>query len=202
MSDATDSRTRVALLRRLRDRDDQETWNALVDRYAPRIYRWCRRYRLPESDAADVTEEVIRKLLLAIRHFQHDPAKSGFREWLKAVVAKTMRDLLRAARSPREGSSDTGVFPILNTIKDKAAVGDLTKQVEEAYEKELLREAALRVQLGVEPQTWDAYRLAVIERLSPEQVAEQVGISTDDVNAAKSHVIKMLREEVKRLDGG
>jgi RNA polymerase sigma-70 factor (ECF subfamily) len=200
MPDVTDSRACVALLRRLRDLNDPEAWNTFVDRYTPRIYDWCRRYQLSESDAADATQEVMRKLLLAVRHYEFDPSKSTYRDWLKAVTAKTVRKLLRAARSPGKGSDDAQVLQVLGKIHDPAADGDLAKQIDEAYEKELLREAALRVQLQVEPQTWQAYRLATIEKVATAEVAQQLQLTADDVNAAKTRVVKMLREEMKRLD--
>jgi RNA polymerase sigma-70 factor (ECF subfamily) len=200
MTGATDSRTYVAVLRRLRDPDDPEAWNAFVDRYTPRVYGWCRRHQLPESDAADATQELMRRLILAIRHFQYDPSKSSYREWLKAVAAKTVRRLLRAARSPRGSSGNSRVLQALSSINDPAAESDLARQIDEAYEKELLREASLRVQLRVEPQVWEAYRLAAIEKVEPVEVAQRLHLTTDDVGAAKSRVVKMLREEMKKLD--
>ena len=43
MADATNSATQVSLLARLRlDPRDQAAWNAFVERYGGRIFRWCR----------------------------------------------------------------------------------------------------------------------------------------------------------------
>jgi RNA polymerase sigma-70 factor (ECF subfamily) len=142
----------------------------------------------------------MRRLLSAVRRYEYDRSKSGYRDWLKVVTVKTVRKLLRAARSPGDGSDAAGVLAMLKAIDDPAADSDLVKQIDEAYEKELLREASLRVQLRVDLQTWQAYRLAAIDKVLPADVAQQLHLQTDDVAAAKSRVVKMLRKEMKRLD--
>jgi hypothetical protein len=56
MSRPADSRTSLALLGRLRQAPtDQEAWRQFVDRYAPRVYSWCRL-----SANADGTAFVLR----------------------------------------------------------------------------------------------------------------------------------------------
>ena len=77
MSDETP--TSGTLLMRLRELDDRAAWNEFVERYAPRIYGWCRHHRLQESDAADVTQEVLGKLVKVIRSFEYDPRRGSFR---------------------------------------------------------------------------------------------------------------------------
>ena len=63
---ADDLRTSSTLLLRLRDLSNEEAWEEFLTRYTPRIFAWCRRYNLQESDASDVTQEVLGKLLQAI----------------------------------------------------------------------------------------------------------------------------------------
>src|SRR6516164_639122 len=64
MTDSSVSTTSVSLLSRIRrDPSQPETWNEFVKRYAPKIYRWCRQWRLQEADAEDVTQNVLAKLV-------------------------------------------------------------------------------------------------------------------------------------------
>jgi DNA-directed RNA polymerase specialized sigma24 family protein len=57
------SRTSVTLLSRLRqDPKDQAAWNDFVARYEPKILQWCRGWKLQDSDARDVTQDVLLKL--------------------------------------------------------------------------------------------------------------------------------------------
>ena len=86
MVDATLPTTRVTLLARLRlDPTDQAAWDVFVERYGRHIYRWCRRWKLQDADAEDVTQDILAKLSRTLRDFHYDPARS-FRGWLKTVA--------------------------------------------------------------------------------------------------------------------
>ncbi len=50
-------RTSVSLLGRLRQESvDQEAWGEFERRYGRKIYQWCRKRKLQEADAQDVTQ--------------------------------------------------------------------------------------------------------------------------------------------------
>ena len=53
----------TATSRTLLDRvkaDDAAAWDRLVGLYAPLVYRWCRRWDLPEQEIADVFQDVFQ----------------------------------------------------------------------------------------------------------------------------------------------
>ena len=63
MPDEDPLKTSLTLLDRLRrDPKDQAAWSEFVARYGPRILQWCRGWGLQESDAQDVTQDVLLKL--------------------------------------------------------------------------------------------------------------------------------------------
>jgi len=196
-----DTPTSGTLLMRLRELDDREAWNEFVERYTPRIYGWCRRYRLQESDAADVTQEVLGKLVKVIRSFEYDPRRGSFRGWLKTVTNNAVRDFMADLSGPDRGSGDTRIGDVLAAIQDPGAISELTAALEEEAERTLLREAEERVRLRVQPHTWDAYWLLATEGLSAAEVAVRLSMPVAEVYVAKSRVVKSLREEVERLGG-
>lgn len=196
-----DTPTSGTLLMRLRELDDREAWNEFVERYTPRIYGWCRRYRLQESDAADVTQEVLGKLVKVIRSFEYDPRRGSFRGWLKTVTNNAVRDFMADLSGPDRGSGDTRIGDVLAAIQDSGAISELTAALEEEAERTLLREAEERVRLRVQPHTWDAYWLLATEGLSAAEVAVRLSMPVAEVYVAKSRVVKSLREEVERLGG-
>src|SRR5260370_24926372 len=64
------SRTSVSLLARIRrDPSDQAAWGEFVQRYAPKIYRWCLPWQLQEPDARGVTQNVLAMLPDPLRGF-------------------------------------------------------------------------------------------------------------------------------------
>jgi len=64
----------------------------------------------------------------------------------------------------------------------------------------LLKEAAARVRLRVEPRTWDAFHLLAIEGRSGAEVARRLEMKVATVFVARSKVQRMLCEEITRLD--
>ena len=61
---------------------DPRAWDQLAELYGPLVYQWSRGTGLQPSDAADVMQEVFRKLQGALDHFEHRKPKQRFRAWL------------------------------------------------------------------------------------------------------------------------
>ncbi len=90
--------TSLTVLERLeRDPDDPEAWRLFIEKYQSRIRRWCLTWGSQDSDAEDVTQEVLVKLFAALRKFQYDPNRS-FRAWLKTVAQHAWSDFVSARR--------------------------------------------------------------------------------------------------------
>ncbi len=192
------SSTSTTLLARLRQAPaDQAAWKAFVDRYGPKIYGWCRRWNLQESDAQDVTQNVLLKLAEKMRTFVYDPSRS-FRGWLKTLAHHAWSDFWQGQHRAGLHASPSEVLMRLQTIQ---ARDDFAKQLEEEFDRELLEEAMVRVRLRVQPRTWDAFRLLAVEGWSGAQAAEKLSMKVATVFVAKSKVQKLLQEEIHKLDG-
>ena len=192
--------TSATLLLRLRDLDDQEAWNDFVKRYTPQVFAWCKRNGLQDSDAGDITQDVLTKLVVAMRSFEYDSRRGSFRGWLKTVTQNAVRDLGRSWQKRTQGSGDSRVIQYLHEISRDESLDDLASQIESRYEQELLAEAEDRVKLRTKPKTWEAYRLTAVEQRPAAEVARTLEIPISEVYVAKSRVLKRLREEVSRLE--
>ena len=192
------SQTSSTLLGRLRrDPRDQAAWNDFVARYQPRILDWCRGWGLQESDAQDVTQDVLLKLSRSMATFVYDRSRS-FRGWLKTIAHHAWRDLVAERKRAGVGSGDSRMGELLDNIQ---AGDDLVQQLEEEFRRELLDEAMARVRPRVAPRTWDAFRLTALEGCSGAAAAAQLQMKAAHVYVAKSEVKMMIREEVRRLEG-
>ena len=191
------SETRLTLLGRLRLVPiDPGAWSEFVEWYGRKIYVWCRKWGLQEADAQDVTQEVFLKLSSRMQDFLYDPERS-FRAWLKTVSHHTWQDYLAKQRRPGQGSGGDSAWARLSDVK---ARDDLQEWIAAAGDEELLKEAAVRVQLRVEPRTWDAFRLLALEGRSGAEAAKLLGMKVGTLFVARSKVQRMLREELSRLD--
>jgi RNA polymerase sigma factor (sigma-70 family) len=189
------SDTSLTVLERLqRDPDDPEAWRLFLEKYQPRIRRWCLTWGLQDSDADDVTQEVLVKLFAALRKFQYDPSRS-FRAWLKTVAQHAWSDFVSARRN-RPGQPLTGAETLAASAE---AHSDLERQLEDGFNHELFEMALNCVKHRVKPDTWKAFQLTAIEGLSGAAAAEKLGIPVGTVFVAKHRVQKMLQEEVQLL---
>ena len=195
-----DTKTSVTLLLRLRDLTDRAAWTEFVDRYAPKVFAWCKRHQMQDTDAADVTQEVLCRLVERMRSFEYDPTRGSFRSWLKTVTTNLVRDLVRSWKQPVRGSGDTNILSLLSKIQDPDAFSDLASMMEAEYQRELLEEACERVKERVHAHTWRAYELTAIKQIKAADAAAEVNMSVAEVYVAKSRVIKMLRQEVEQLE--
>jgi RNA polymerase sigma-70 factor (ECF subfamily) len=189
--------TSVSLLGRLQsDPMDQAAWREFVQRYGPQIYRWCRKWKLQDADAQDVTQAVLAKLAVRMRTFVYDPARS-FRGYVKTLTHYAWCDFLESRQRPDVGSGDTQVQEKLHTAE---ARDDLLQHLAQEFDGELLDIAMGRVRQCVEPHTWEAFRLTALVGLSGAAAAEQLHLKVATVFKAKSKVQKMLQEEIARLE--
>jgi RNA polymerase sigma-70 factor (ECF subfamily) len=197
LMDPTDAEaTSTTLLRLLREQPaDAAAWDQFVRRYQPRIYAFCRAAGLPDADAQDVTQTVLLNLVVKLRDFRYDPARS-FRAWLRTVTRNILSDF-RTRRSRDQGSGDSAILRLLDNVE---AQDGLARELEGELDRELLEEALRRVQPRVPPQQWDAFRLTVLEGLSGAAAAARLNMLVATVYTAKSKVQKLVRQEIDRLE--
>jgi RNA polymerase sigma-70 factor (ECF subfamily) len=181
--------TSVTLLQRLRQPEAHEAWARFVNLYTPLLYYWVRRLGLQEEDAADLVQDVLTNLVQKLPEFEYDTKKS-FRAWLRTVTLNRWRNNLRR-RSAQPMGSDAEM------LADPAA--DDADGLEEAeYRQYLVGRALQLMQAEFQPATWKMFWEHVVVGRSPAEVAADVGVSIDSVYAAKSRILRRLRQE---LDG-
>jgi RNA polymerase sigma-70 factor (ECF subfamily) len=181
--------TRASLLVRLRDVQDAEAWQTFVKTYALLVYGYCRRKGLQDADAADVTQAVLAEVLRAVRgRFEYQPQRGRFRDWLGTV---THRQLLRFQRNQGWAGAEADGLDEVPAAADAAWT--------EEFNARVLQVALERVQPHFEASTWRAFERVWLEHQPPLEAAAALGLTIDVVYAAKSRVLKRLREELLLL---
>jgi RNA polymerase sigma-70 factor (ECF subfamily) len=198
MASDSDSRTHQTLLERLARSSggDPEAWSEFIDRYGSKVNGWCLRWGLQEADALDVSQTVLLKLARRMRDFTYDPERS-FRAWLKTVTRNAWKDFVE---SPRTSPSAFGGDDARERLESVAARDDLSRELEEVYDIELLETAMQLVRLRAAPRTWRAFAMTAIEGLPAPEVARQLGMKIARVYSARSAIQQRLREECQRLE--
>src|SRR5579863_7355923 len=89
---------------------DADAWGDLYHRYAPAIFRFCRRALPTREDAEDSTVEIFMKLREKLG--QYDPQRP-FSSWLYKVAANHCWDTLRRRHTRQDlETSDVPTLPI------------------------------------------------------------------------------------------
>jgi RNA polymerase sigma-70 factor (ECF subfamily) len=190
--------TQASLLVRLRvAAPDDQTWAEFVRRYGPLILRWCRRWKLQDADAQDVTQTVLVRLAERLRIFEYDPTRS-FRAYVRTVTHYVWCDFLESRKRPDAGSGDSVV---LEQLDHAAARDDLTARLSAEFDQELLETASVRVRSRLAANTWEAFRLTAVEGLTGAEAAARLGMTVPAVFKARCKVQKLLQEEMRRLEG-
>jgi RNA polymerase sigma factor (sigma-70 family) len=198
MSSDPDKDTSITLMMRVQqDPADPRAWAEFVERYEPVIRAWCLRWGSQPSDADDVVQQVLLKLLTAMKQFRHQP-DSSFRGRLKAVTHHAWLDLVdcRCRSSEQYGGSFDAI------VDSHDALADLENGMHQAFARELLELAMRRVEGRVEPSNWEAFRLTSIENRPGAEAPERLKMPASHVFVAKHRVLKLLEAEIRRLRAG
>src|SRR6266700_6729928 len=99
--------TRMSLLVRLGDSQDEAAWTHFVDLYTPLVYGYARKQGLQDADAADLSQDVLGAVAGAVGRLEYDPRRGAFRNWLFTVVRRKLSNWRAGQGSRARGSGDT-----------------------------------------------------------------------------------------------
>ena len=184
--------TSVSLLQRLREDPAADDWRRLVADYAPMVRRWLRQHGVSDVDSDDIVQDVMTVLHNRIAEFQRQRTGS-FRRWVRTMTVYCMRDHLRKQnRSPRPAGGSE-MAQIINELADDES--ELSRRWDEEHSRHLVHLLTQRVRKEFRSQTWQAFSMVALQRLKPEEVASQLGVTINAVQVAKSKVLRRIREE-------
>ena len=193
-----DLQTRPSLLRRLQHAGDEAAWSQFVAIYTPLIFAFCRSRGLSETDARDVSQEVLKSVVGAVPRFEYDPQRSSFRNWLFTVVRSKLNNHFHAqARQPRS-AGDTTLEHFVETEPDRP----LEERWRQEYQLNLVRWASQQIKPEFKPHTWEAFWRTAVQGEQAEQVAGELGVTLNALYIARSRVTVRIRQLIQELDDG
>src|SRR6266516_1193375 len=102
--------TRPSLLARLKDTDDQQSWQEFNDLYGKLIFGFAIKAGLTESEAQEVVQETLIAAAKNLPEFRYDPKVCSFKTWLLNLSNWRVKDQLRkrVPAAPKRTPSDEG----------------------------------------------------------------------------------------------
>ncbi len=189
--------TRDSLLIRVANPRDQGAWEQFVRIYRPVVYRVARRRGLQDADAQDVVQQVLISVARALPTWERRSTSTLFRHWLCRIARNTAVNMLTRQPKDRGTGGDDGQ---VEAGAERSADGELDAQLEREYRRQLFRQAAQLVRSRADPITWEAFAVTMIEGHSIADASAQLGRSEAVIYAARSRIVRRLRDAVKELE--
>lgn len=188
--------TRASLIVGVKSPENRIAWEEFVVIYRPLVYRMARRRGLQDADAQDVAQDILARVAGAIEHYQPIPGVR-FRHWLRRVARNAI--LTALSRQPHERTGSASAHELLQQTVDAAP--EFEAELAAEFQREQLLQAAAIVRAEVNAETWQAFELTVIGNQSCEDAAAAIGKSIGTVYAARSRIMKRLRDQIARMQG-
>ena len=187
---ASNSRTtNPSLLLRIRDSGDSRSWHEFAEVYGPVIRGYCVRRGLQEADVADVTQEVLAQVARSIESFDYQPGRGTFRAWLGTVTRnKISRFFELNGRHAQSAGGDASAAQLATDGEDAEWSAEFHARILEA--------ALARIRGDFESTTWNAFVHVWSGDQPAPVVAKRFEMTIDAVYAAKSRILRRLRDEV------
>lgn len=189
--------TSASLLDRLRRDPQSAAWQRLVEIYEPLVRGWLRQYRLVESDADDVVQEVMTVVVRRLKDFEHNGRVGAFRTWLRTITANCLRDHWRSGRRRPTATGDSDFQQLLAQLEDPTS--GLSKTWDQDHDRHVTRKLLEMLRSDFEPATWQAFQRTALDGVSAKEAALELGITSNAVFIAKSRVLARLRQEAAGL---
>ncbi len=195
--------TRASLIARLKNWQDQSSWQQFFDTYWRLIYGVARKAGLSIDEAQDVVQETMIATAKHLPAFQYDPAIGSFKAWLLNMTRWRITDQFRK-RGPvnPHHAPDADTSQGTDTVAKMADPAEfcLHKVWEDEWQANLVEAAMSNVKRKIDPQKYQIFDLYVNKAWPPEKVAETMAISLNQVYVAKHRVTQLIKEEVARLE--
>ncbi len=195
--------TRRTLLERLRDLDDQASWQDFFNTYWKLIYRAALKSGLSESEAEDVVQEATIGVARNMGKFRYEPQVCSFKGWLMHITRRRIIDHLRRRQTrPRELlplPSETETGEAERQLADPAAETAFDRLWNEEWEKNLADAVIDRVKKLVNPEHYQIFYFHSVQNLPARKIAQLMNISTTKVYVVRHRVASLLRREARAL---
>ncbi|SRR6266568_575181 len=209
--------TRRSLLSRLKDWEDQASWQEFFDTYSRLIYCIAVKAGLTDAEAQDVVQETVIVVARKIPGFKYDPALGSFKSWLMLITRRRIEKQMKkrmpvgvhaSACRPAFGfqgtlkrelqREDTQRTATVERIPDPTGF-DLEAAWDAEWERNLWDAALARVKAQLKPKQFQMFDLYVLKEWPVKDVARALGVSTTHIYVNKHRVAGMIKAELKRL---
>ena len=192
-------RTRRSLLLRLRDWNDQSSWQEFSKIYERLIFDTATKAGLRRDEAQEVVQETLLSVAKKIAGFNYDPEMGSFRAWLLQIARRRVADQFRkrgAHHADRLAGNGTAH---LDQVSDPA--GSRFDELWNAeWHQALLDMARTLVKRSVSPKQYRTFELYVLQQVPLRKVTKDLGVNAAQVYMSKYRIGRLLKKQLRALE--
>ncbi|PYK99816.1 MAG: RNA polymerase subunit sigma [Verrucomicrobia bacterium] len=193
--------TRASLLGRLKNWDDQASWEDFARTCSRLIRGFAMQSGLTESEAKEVEQETLLCVAKTIHQFESNPQRGTFKAWLLKLTRWRIADQFR--KRPPESARRTASSrleddtPTIERIPDDSSQNALW---DAEWRKNILETAIARAGRRVNPKHYQVFDLYAVRKWPATKVAKEMGVSVVQVYLIYHRLTKQVRKEVEYLE--
>ena len=191
-------RTNITLIARLKNLQDEDSWEEFYHCYQPYIFSLLRRRNLSHHDSQDLSQAVLLKAWKSLADFDYQVGKGLFRSWLATVTDNTAKNFFKKESGPkakvRRGDSD-----VMQNSQQTFSEPEIKKIMNEEWARYISKQAWD----NISPSISEKVRQAVLQANEGQEItviAQKLEISENSVYVYRLRVEKKLMKEIARLD--
>jgi RNA polymerase sigma factor (sigma-70 family) len=193
--------TRRSLLERLKNWEDQESWNLFFNTYWRLVYSIAIRAGLSATEAGDVVQDTMITVARKMPEFNYDPAIGKFRSWLIKTTTFRIGDQFRKRQKALQQPAATateGRTATIERVPDSASV-NLDKICEEEWENNLFYLAVEKLKTQISAKHFNMFDLNVLKNWPARKVADTLKVNIALVHLTKHRALKLIKKEIAAL---
>jgi RNA polymerase sigma factor (sigma-70 family) len=194
----TDNLTRVSLIQRLQEVNDEVSWEGFTDLYKSYIYRVTRKMNLSQADADDVYQEVFVKIWKNISDFDHGGKRGQLRGWISNITRNTVLNILKK-RKRENNKIESANHAQVSIVKSVIDVPEVDKIMEKEWEDYISTLAWEKIEPELTDQLKTIFLLS-LEGVSRQEIAQKLDLPPNTVSVYKKRVVERLQKKCKQLD--
>ncbi len=198
--------TRKSVIERLKDWEDQKSWDEFYKTYWKLIYSVALKSGLRSEEAFDAVQEVILAIAKQQRDGKYDPNQGSFKAWLMNMTRWRITDQLRKrkkdtamSQKPVSHDGEERRTATLDRVADPDGP-ELEKVWDAEWTRNLTDRALTAVKSRVSPKQFQIFDCYVVKGWPAARVTKELGVTIAQVYLAKHRVGGILRKEIKGLE--
>jgi len=193
--------TRHSLVQRIKNLEDQESWQDFFNTYWRLIYTVAARSGLNDAEAQDVVQDTVLTVVKNIQGFRPGAQHGSFRGWLLQTTRWRIADQQRKrsrAPEPLHAPDETSRTSTAQRVPDPAS-DDLDAYWESNWERNLMNAALEKVKALADAEDYQLFERHVLQGETAMAVARKFGVAFSRVYLVKYRLSRLLKKEVAQL---